>query len=68
MLKRRDGLPRRCDLQLLTPAEIKIRDAIAAVEELGADVALTNAVIALTEAARLVADVVDRRLTPPTSS
>jgi hypothetical protein len=51
-----NGNPRRNRIDLNLPAELKIREAVDAVEGLGADVRLTNAVIKLGEARELVAD------------
>jgi hypothetical protein len=53
------AIPRRIHLERLTPAEHAIRAAILAVEEMGADVRLTKAVILLGEAKDRVADYVD---------
>lgn len=63
------NIPRRCQLQLMTPAEVAIREAMLAVEELPPDLRLTNALIALGEAREHVADFVDdtqRPTQPPT--
>lgn len=57
-------LPRRCYLDLLTPAERSIFDAIQAVETLPADVRLTDAVVLLGQAKDKVADFVDGHGTP----
>lgn len=54
--------PRRVDLLRSTPAELTIRDALIAVEDLGADERLTSAVQLLDQARELVADVVDERI------
>lgn len=54
--KRPDGIPRRSDVSLLTPAETVIRDAIIAVEAVGADPLLTDAVVLLGQAQGKVAD------------
>ncbi len=43
----------------MTPAELKIREAILAVEDLAADTRLTDAVILLSRAKAKVADFVD---------
>ena len=51
-----NGHPRRNRIDLNIPAELKIRAAADAVEVLGCDVRLTNAVIKLAEARELVAD------------
>lgn len=53
--------PRRNYLELLTPAELAIYQAMQLVEELPASELLTNAVIKLTEAKNLVADYVDSK-------
>jgi len=52
-------IPRRCDILQLTPAEQKIREAMIAVEAIGAHPLLTQAVILLDRAKSLVADYVD---------
>lgn len=56
-----DGMtwPRRASVQLWTPAEKAIADAVAAVEAAGADVRLTDAVVLLQAARDSVADFVD---------
>ncbi len=54
-----DGFPRRNRIDLQTPAEKAIRDAVQAVEEAGADERLTSAVILLGEALDKVADYVE---------
>lgn len=51
--------PRRCYIELMTPAECAIREAILAVERLPADARLTNAVVLLDQAKNWVADYVD---------
>src|SRR5690349_2059222 len=51
---------RRIDIQRLTPAETAIRNAMIAVEEVGADPLLTDAVILLQQARDKVADYVDQ--------
>lgn len=51
--------PRRVRIDLFTPAERAIWDAMQAVESAGCDVRLTRAVIKLQEARDLVADFVD---------
>jgi hypothetical protein len=56
--------PRRCYIDRLTPAETAIHEAMVAVESLGADVRLTEAVTALATAKSLVADFVDGVETP----
>lgn len=52
-------IPRRARIDLMTPAELAIREAIIAVESLPADPRLTNAVTLLDKAQRHVADFVD---------
>lgn len=59
MQLRPDGIPRRCDLTLMTPAELAIRDAVLAVEAAGAHPLLTDAVVLLGEAQNKVADFVE---------
>jgi hypothetical protein len=54
-----DGIPRRCRLDLLTPVELIIRSTIDAVEHLGADVRLTDAVVLLSQAGDKVADFIE---------
>lgn len=55
-----DNIPRRIRIDLMTPAELAIRNAMLAVEEVGADPLLTDAVILLQQARDKVADYVDR--------
>jgi len=55
-------VPRRSRLDLNTPAEKIIYDAIQVVEKVGADVKLTEAVMLLSKARYLVADFVDSEL------
>lgn len=57
------GVPRRACLDRMTPAERAISDAIQAVEAIGADPLLTDAVVLLGQAKSKVADYVDRE--PP---
>lgn len=52
-------IPRRCFVDRMTPAELAIREAMRIVEEMGADVRLTRAVILLGKAQDAVADFVD---------
>jgi hypothetical protein len=52
-------IPRRARLDLSTPAELAIRAAVDAVENLPADPRLTQAVILLQQAREKVADYVD---------
>ena len=52
-------MPRRRDINLMTPAELAIRNAIGIVEEVGCDPLLTEAVVLLEQAQEKVADFVD---------
>lgn len=52
-------IPRRIRIDLMTPAELAITEAIRVVELMGADVRLTEAVILLGQARDRVADYVD---------
>jgi hypothetical protein len=61
-----DGFPRRNRVDLATPAEKAIRDAIAAVEDAGASTALTESVTLLGRALDRLADHVERGWIPPT--
>lgn len=54
-------VPRKSRLDLNTPAELAIRNAMTEVEKIGAAVQLTNAVIKLQEAFDLVADYEDNK-------
>jgi hypothetical protein len=54
-------IPRKSRLDLNTPAELAIRNAIAEVEKAGAAIQLTNAIIKLQEAFDLVADWEDNK-------
>ncbi len=54
-----NSIPRRARLDRMTPAERAIYDAMEAVEKVGADVRLTDAVNLLCEAREAVADYVD---------
>lgn len=53
-------IPRRNRIDLMTPAELAIREAMLKVEEAGCDVLLTDAVNLLHEAQERVADFVDK--------
>lgn len=55
-----NGFPRRNRIDLNTPAELAIRNAIRAVEETGCDPLLTDAVMLLVDAMEKVADFIDR--------
>jgi hypothetical protein len=52
-------VPRRIDMSRWTPAERAIQHAVDAIEAMGADVRLTDAVILLSQARDKVADFVD---------
>lgn len=52
-------IPRRINVSRWTPAEHAISAAMRAVEEMGADPALTDAVVLLEQAKSRVADYVD---------
>jgi hypothetical protein len=52
-------IPRRLRLDLNEPAELAISNAMIEVEKMPGDVRLTQAVIKLDEAKRLVADYID---------
>ena len=54
-------VPRKSRLDLNTPAELAIRNAMTEVEKIGAAVQLTNAIIKLQEAFDLVADYEDNK-------
>ena len=58
-------IPRRCRLDLSIRPELAIRAAMAAVEEMHADIRLTEAGNLLQQALDLVADVVDEDLASP---
>jgi hypothetical protein len=58
---RDDGFPTRQDTSLYTPAETAIREAMLAVEAVGASDALTEAVVLLDRARNLVADHVEAK-------
>lgn len=66
--KRPDGLPTRIDRQWKTPAELAIDQAMEAVENAGASVALTDAVTLLSKARDRVADHAEGRPEPPAAS
>ncbi len=54
-----DTWPRRASIQSMTPAELKCRELIGIVEELGADVRLTDAVVLIGAAQASIADFID---------
>lgn len=58
-------IPRRIRLDLMTPAEKSIYDAMQAVEKLEADIRLTEAVTLLSKAKDLVSDYVDSNPVTP---
>jgi len=58
-------MPRRIKLDSQLPAELAIGIAIYEVEKLGADVKLTDAVIALEKALNLVSDYIDEQVNLP---
>lgn len=53
-------IPRRIRLDLMTPAETAITQAMYAVESAGADTLLTDAINLLSQAREKVADYVDK--------
>jgi hypothetical protein len=57
--KRPDGWPTRSDIEWFSPAELSIRETMLAIENAGASVALTDAVILLAQARARVADHVE---------
>ncbi len=60
-MKTENGIPRRIQLDLITPAELAIHNAMQEVEKLGANSRLTEAVTLLQEAKNAVADFVDEQ-------
>ena len=58
-IERKDEIPRRARVDLWTPAEKAIQDAVDVVESMAADARLTDAVNHLWEARQSVADYVD---------
>lgn len=52
-------IPRRSRIDLMTPAELAIRNALMAVEDVGADIRLTQAVTLLSAAQTRLADFID---------
>lgn len=54
-----DSIPRRVRMDLMVHAELAICHAVDVVEEMPADVRLTDAVILLAEAREKIADYVD---------
>ena len=61
-------IPRRIDINRYVPAETAIREAILRVEEMPADVRLTDAVVLLGQAKDKVADFVDDNKVVPLSA
>lgn len=58
-MKMVDGMPRRCRLDLLTPAEIALWQATSMIEDSGAHPLLTDAVTFLKQAREKLADYVE---------
>jgi hypothetical protein len=58
-MKTENEIPRRARLDLFTPAEKSIYDAMGEVEKAGADVRLTNALSFLMQAKNLIADYIE---------
>jgi len=56
-------ISRRNNLQLFTPTEMKIYEAIDMIEKMGADIRLTDAQMLLGEAKDQVSDYIDEQLT-----
>ena len=56
-----NGIPRKNDMLCNVPAELRIHDAVEAVERMEADERLTNAVCKLNEALNLVAEYVNEK-------
>lgn len=54
--------PRRACIYLLTPAEKAVYDAVHAVENVGADVRLTDAIVLLHQAREKLADYFDEQI------
>jgi hypothetical protein len=55
----KDEIPRRCMLDLNTPAELAIHNAIQEVEKVGADERLTDSVVYLSKAKESLSDYID---------
>lgn len=64
MEKTVNGIPRRCRLDLNTPAELAIYNAMQEVEKLGADPVLTNIVSVLATSKDLLSDFLESNPTP----
>jgi hypothetical protein len=62
-----NGFPRRCRIDLFTPAEAAIRAAVGVVEAAGAHPLLTDAVVLLQQAREKVADYVELTNSAPVS-
>lgn len=58
-MEKTNEIPRRNRIDLYSPAELAIRNAVLEIEKLQADVRLTNACDKLHEAKELVADFID---------
>lgn len=61
-MKIENEIPRRIRLDLNYPSELAIRNAINKIEELGASVKLTDAIIKLNDALNLVSDFIDENI------
>lgn len=59
MIKEMEEILRRNRLDLNTPAELAIRNAVQEVEKIGADIKLTDAINLLGKAKELVSDFID---------
>lgn len=57
-----EQIPRRIRVDMYEPAELAIRQAVAKVEDMGADERLTKAIQLLAQAKELVSDVIDERI------
>lgn len=57
---RPDGIPTRCDVRQYSVGEKAIAAAVDAVESMGADILLTDAIILLQQAKDKVADFVEQ--------
>lgn len=55
-------IPRRSCIYLLTPAEKAVYDSVQAVEKVGADVRLTDAVVLLQQVREKLADYFDEQI------
>lgn len=62
MIRRPDGMPRRCDTLLQTEAEKAIGEAIRQVEQMGCHPELTTISVELMQLREKVADFIDTKL------